>query len=254
MANTKFTDEFWGMAQDTMDLPQKEAAAIMGIHWRQVSYMRTCIRRGKTATWARLWREEEDEIILSMRHASTDQIAEVLTTRTRSAIASRRIQIDPDPSRNNNTFNPFVVGSRPLVAKSCVSCGLVLAGSKFGWLSGQKAWASSCKSCLAAKQREYAKRTGQDTGPASRARQAISLPHATRHGQVWTDKDMAILADPNLTILEKALLVNRTYYATTTAVARYGFASAPPEIGDPERDVWIIDNPNEALMESSSVA
>jgi len=73
--------------------------------------------------------------------------------------------------------------------------------------------------------------------------QALTIPGASQAGQPWIEADFAVLQDPDMTILQKARALHRTYNATSTACTRSGFKSLVG-LGDPERDQWLIDNPN----------
>jgi len=46
-----------------------------------------------------------------------------------------------------------------------------------------------------------------------------------------------------MTLLQKALTLHRTYGATANACSKGGHKSKVG-LGDPERDQWMIDNPN----------
>jgi hypothetical protein len=69
------------------------------------------------------------------------------------------------------------------------------------------------------------------------------MDRAENHCNPWTEDDYKTLADPDLTAFQKALVLKRTYTSVHSAVARMGFKSKVG-LGDPERDQWLIDNPN----------
>lgn len=73
--------------------------------------------------------------------------------------------------------------------------------------------------------------------------QALTLACASRHRQPWMESDFKVLANPDMTILQKALTLGRSYMAAQSACSANGFKSHVG-LGDPERDQWIIDNPN----------
>lgn len=56
-----------------------------------------------------------------------------------------------------------------------------------------------------------------------------------------------------MTALQKALILRRTYAATRTACRANGFKSHVG-LGDPERDQWIIDNPNAGNVDDIAAA
>lgn len=75
----------------------------------------------------------------------------------------------------------------------------------------------------------------------------MTEPTAHRKGQPWLEVDHKILADPDYTLTEKALLLERTYAGVQRACSANGYRSHVGK-GDPERDQWIIDNPNLAKV------
>jgi hypothetical protein len=74
--------------------------------------------------------------------------------------------------------------------------------------------------------------------------QEITRQQAERHGQPYTESDYEVLADKSLTDFQKALRLKRTYAGAVHARRAAGLKSKPEGLGDPERDVWVIDNPN----------
>lgn len=74
--------------------------------------------------------------------------------------------------------------------------------------------------------------------------QNLTIANADRAGSEYTDTDFEVLANPDLTVFEKALKIHRTYRATVIACSRYGYESKHG-LGEPTNQ-WIIDNPNEA--------
>ena len=62
-------------------------------------------------------------------------------------------------------------------------------------------------------------------------------------GQPYTDEDHKVLSDQDLTLLQKALRLGRSYAAVRSMCMRSGYRSHVG-LGDPERDQWKIDNPN----------
>jgi len=77
----------------------------------------------------------------------------------------------------------------------------------------------------------------------------MTLEAAENHRKPWLESDMTTLSDPSLTLLEKALALKRTYLGTAQAAIKNGFKSKYGA-GDPEREQWLIDNPNMDRLES----
>lgn len=55
-----------------------------------------------------------------------------------------------------------------------------------------------------------------------------SVIGAFRRHQHWTPEELAVLADPAKTALEKALELRRTFYGVKTKAIQMGFSSKPP--------------------------
>jgi len=55
---------------------------------------------------------------------------------------------------------------------------------------------------------------------------------------------MEVLMDPSLTVLEKALKLNRTFMSVANQERLNGFTSRNPNLGNPSEEQWLIDNPN----------
>lgn len=199
----------------------------------------------------REWTAEEDQLVLSTSHLTTAQVAERLD-RTRSAVISRRAMLAKKHGLSFRVNNdPFKPGRRRLLAKTCLSCGLLLEASRFGIDKG-KTWRSRCVHCRAfeigAKHPDRPR--GEDSAATANARlQALSLPHAKRHREPWLEADHEVLADPDLTVIEKAIRLERTYMATSSACSKNGYHSRVFQ-GDPVKGQWVIRLPSRELVSS----
>jgi hypothetical protein len=146
---------------------------------------------------------------------------------------------------------PLAIAGRTLVAKTCNRCGLLLDATWFAKARGNGRGNSTCLACFnqfyrrydpAQRKQRYADE-GSNAAVRLRVMQAITLPTATRHREEWTDHDMRILENPDLTRLEKAIKVRRTYFAVSTKLGKLQLPSKAGK-GDPLLAQWIIDNPN----------
>lgn len=188
------------------------------------------------------WSAAEDEFIVETPQLTTAQVA-VRLGRTRSAVACRRALVARRTGvrfRVNN--DPFKVGDRPLLARTCLDCGVLLEARLFG--RDGESWRSTCTPCRVERHPPRRERFDKDDGSAERANaklQAATLP-APRHRFPWLEDDHAVLADPDLTTLQKALRLGRTYMATASAVYKNGYRSATGSMK--EQGVWVIDNPH----------
>lgn len=243
MNRKPWTDEEDGMILDNIDRPAGIIAAELGRTVRAIYQRRNALKSGRldrTSLSAPKWTAAEDRFMLANPHMALIDIANHLG-RSVEATKSRRSKVrktaNPGMGRN---FDPFRVGGRPLLARTCGACGLLLHAKWFAAKNGSRLY--KCSRC----QPKYSKVSSNLTGIqrfAAEKMQALSLPLATKHGQPWTESEFDILRNPDLTIFEKALACRRTYWATSGACHVNEFKSKRG-LGDPERDQWIIDNPN----------
>lgn len=245
------SDEYWGTIAGTMDLPLVEVAELTGKTAEQIKYARRSVRTGRLPQGAGGWSDDELELIRMAPHLTASQLADRLPGRSMQAVKKKRTEMGAASSAGGgHKNNPASVGRRTLLAKSCTTCGLVLPGAWFPWRSGPRTWASECRSCNALRNSAAIAEGRRENGNRGNIRrQTVTLSDISRKGVAYTSEDMTVLSNPDLTTLQKALLLRRTYYGTTCAVSRFGFSSEPQHVGDPERDQWIIDNPNSARLE-----
>lgn len=193
-----------------------------------------------------LWTEDEDRFVLATPHLTTAEVGQRLN-RSLSAVRSRRAMLAKRIGitfRQNN--DPHKPGKRPLLARTCLHCGLLLRAEWFGLDKG--GWRSTCTRCRQAMSPQPNRSRGIDSNKRSTERlQAISLPHAVNHRQPWMERDHAVLADPDLLLIEKAIRLGRTYMATATACSDGGYPSKVG-LGDDGKGQWYIDNPNERAV------
>lgn len=242
-----WTDEEIGILSDNIDRTAAELHELIPTHSISSIYSkRQAIKHGWRPAYAP-WTANEDQILRDGRMATALQLAENLPGRTIAAIRKRRDNLQLPLMAHPSEVDPTHIAQRPLIAKTCPKCGNLRPSGLFSYSSKQRRWTAECKHCV--NNRTSANRSRRPEYHAERSRryveqcQAITLPRATRSGQELTDKDHQVLADPSLTGLAKAILLNRTYHSVTTQAIRNGYRTHRA-IGDPERDIWIIDNPN----------
>jgi hypothetical protein len=248
MSPAPLSDEIYGVIAGTLDHPRSEVADMLGFSVSQVKVARHRIRSG----WFPVkfgWTEDEDYIIASLPLATAREIAAMLPGRGWQAVKKRRSEIGALRGLPKHAFraDPMAPAGRTLVAKTCSSCGELRPGTAFRWRSPSKTWDSHCVYCGSDRVKSYRAKTGWSSSSGGARRQRVSLATAQRKGQEYTAADMAVLGNPTLTVLQKAVRTQHTYYGTSSAVARFGFTSALPALGDPEVDRWFIDNPNAQL-------
>lgn len=248
-----WTDNDLAYAADTT-LTAPDVAHITGHSVGSVRVMRHKLRQGWQPGRA-MWSEDEDEFLRNAPNMTAEQIARQLG-RSREAVTLRRHKIGCAPGTSQHA-KPWVVDDRRLLAKTCPECGLLLGAEWFGRISfrvnngaGER-WGTYCSQCRqqkpAQKNRTYSKRQKKANSRRAVAThqrlQALTVPQATRGGQEWTERDFDVLADPNRTLLEKALTLKRTYIAVSRQAYTRGFKSKVG-LGDVSLGVWRILFPN----------
>jgi hypothetical protein len=194
-----------------------------------------------------LYTPEDMALIRATAHLDPAEVGRMLGRRA-SAIRTMRSKM-PGVTFGKQV-SPHFVGRRALVAKTCEECGLLLDATWFRKTAGKDApWDLRCLKCTYRRKNgmRYArqKKTGttvQDKSFTKRL-QAKSLETAIRRGQPWLESDVLVLSDPDLTHFEKAIRLNRTYYATMQEVQQRGLSSKTG-LGDAVKGEWVIDNPN----------
>jgi hypothetical protein len=205
------------------------------------------------------WSTDEDDILMETGNLTTSQVAKLLPGRTESAVAYRRNvlrSVHPHLSFLGNkgkNLSPFRIGRRPLVAKTCITCGLLLDASWFYFKQRkrQTQWSSDCRRCEQGRKVRSVTERRNSRAAADRL-QAITLPHAVNKMKEWTASEDELLADPDLRAIEKALRLGRTYLAVRKRMHDIGL-TMPIDMGDPRDDVWLIDAPNaQRVLEAAS--
>ncbi len=233
-----WSDRELGVVMDTMDRPADEVAAELGRTVGAIWQKRTGLRKGWSRVRPEPWSAEEDEFLRSVPNFSAEQVGRRLG-RSRDAVSSRRSLLGL-PWPGARAADPTSVGRRPLVAKTCTQCGLLLDATWFGH-DNRGCWKTECRRC----RQERTHKPETQSVASKRAQrnnerlQALSLPYAIRHREVYVERDDEVLRDPDLSNIEKAITLGRTYKAVTQAVSYRGHSSKPYR-GDPADVQWII--------------
>lgn len=235
-----WTDEELGLVESS-PLSATQLSFEIGRSPGAISQMRLRLRRGNPPDTARAFSDDDLDLMRATPHLTVQQVADVLG-RSYDVTKHRRQQMARDEGidfggRGANK-SPHRIGKRRLLARTCFNCGLLLDGSWF-WRNSH-GWHSACARCF--KQSE--KPMDRDRGDGGRRLQELSLPHARKHGQEWVESDHGVLADETLTVFEKAVRLQRTYFATHSAISKNGYRSKVGR-GDPVEGRWVIDNPNQ---------
>jgi hypothetical protein len=121
-----------------------------------------------------------------------------------------------------------------LLAKTCPACGLLLDASKFRRYAGH--WMTNCNVCQDQTKRY---RTDHRQSSFNERCQQMTLP-APNSGNPWPSQDHDILADETMTILDKALTLGRSFYATNIACSKYKYPSRTQPKATNEGGEWVI--------------
>lgn len=199
------------------------------------------------------WTDDEISVLRRTVHLTARDVAKQLS-RSLSSVKTMRHRLSKDEGivyLQGAAYNPNNVGSRRLLAKTCLGCGLLLPahwytlrGSGGGLKRG---WTDRCSRCFGRSKQPRPSTAGDGMSHSRKELQRITRERANRHGEPWIDADHLVLRDSTLTIFEKAIALGRSYEATTVACSANGYVSRVGK-GDPMHGVWQIDNPNEALL------
>lgn len=258
----RWTDEDLGFLQDNWDAPVRDVAERLGRTMRAVYSMKCEIGKGWEPRETNVpWTADEDSVITENPGWTAAQMAERLPGRSENGVRWRRSVLSKTGSNTGwggKNKDPHKVGDRTLIARTCSECGLLLEAKWFPRHGeSRRGRAGYCRRCANAKWPQDRSRKQHDAEAwrdLYRRMRDITLPLAQRNGAEWTNADHQVLSDENLTLLEKALRLQRTYAATSTQCSLSKYKSRPPNgLGDAEAERWIIDAPNAelALWEAS---
>jgi hypothetical protein len=242
-----YTDADVGYIEETMNRPLAEVARVLGRTLNAIAQKRVGIRRGLGYTRNLPWSDDEVELVARSPNLTAQQITNLLPGRTYESVRNfRRLSGMFADGRNRD---PARVGGRPLIAKTCVSCGLLLPADWFAWSDKTNTWSAWCKKCKSDKK---VRLDNPDTAKYRSDRfalmQKLSMPSAVNLGNEYTASDHAILSNPDLTAFEKSIRLGRSFAGTTGALHTFGYKSHRA-LGDPETDIWKILNPNMDQLE-----
>lgn len=243
MPGKRWTDQELGVIADL----SMTAAQTAGVLLTRSAVAIREMRRRVAAGWVMptdTWSEIEDDLLRASPHLTNEQIGQRLG-RTATAVGMRRGVIGSRRGRAN--VNPWTVGSRRLLARTCPECGLFLDGRWFE-RGGPPRWTTVCARCKSRRSAaiadpEKVKRGAKMRAASARAiharLQAATLPYAVNNRKEYTEADYQVLADPELTAFEKAIRLGRTYSAVCQMVHTAGYRSKVGR-GDPLKGQWFI--------------
>lgn len=248
-----WTDEEIGYMSSSWDRPLGDIAATLGRTVASVQKCRTKLKRGWEGPRYAPWLTHEDALLLATPHVSSQELANQLPGRTKYSVSWRRRHIGAVVTLGRRNMDPFTQGSRFLVARTCLGCGLLLPGSWFPIMTKKNLQAYSsgtCRKCrsdmalVRNKKNAPTRPTNKSSLIYKRRAQAVTAALAENNGNEYTEADHEILADPTISTLRKALILKRTYAAVGTIMQDMGYKSTAGRLTDPELAQWVIDNPN----------
>lgn len=266
---TKNKAGFWneerlGYIHETLHSPASGVAEALGVTANSVYGVRAKLKRGFTGTKWSAWGAEDDLIITKYANTrSPSQIAAMFPGRTRSSVSSRMRKLGVQPALKGERFSPFSRDGRPLLAKTCTRCGELIAAKDYFAFKDTGNIKSHCRFCDAELKKlwrvenpERAAEHGFSSGGADRASEwrrradEATRPSAKRSGEPYLERDFVVLENSSLSVLGKALKLERTWSAVHQACRRFGFGSkSANSLPMREDEKWSIDNPNADRVE-----
>ena len=244
-----WSDDELGFLQDHWNWPSADVAEALGRTRRQVNYQRSRITRGVASIVPQRWTADDLSFLRDNPHLTSRQAAAALGRTYESVRAQRAIMSRHEGIRFGSTNkSPYRPGRRTIVAMTCRGCGLILDGSWFQRSAQGVTTRTRCIRCYprtpispeGAARRAESKRGG--TSEWVKRLQVISAERAERAGQEYTSDDLRVLSDPDITVIEKALRLGRTYHAVVSACHQRGYTSKKGR-GDPTNWQWSIYAP-----------
>lgn len=245
-----FDDDEVDFVTANPEMSDHEVGLALGRSAGSIKSKRKTLAAGKIP-YREAWTADEDALVLATPHMTAAQVG-LLIHRSTSAVESRRKMFAAVKGVKFGGSNKDAnqIGARPLVCKTCKGCGRLLQALWFSRDLSRRTWASKCTRCHKPLTRKVNKAAADASVAKSRAKlQGITKPHAERNGYAWVEADHVVLADPDLTITEKALALGRTHASAAMACHLNGYKSLVGK-GDPDRDQWLIENPNQ-IQEAS---
>jgi hypothetical protein len=250
MSGKAYTEDERAVALD-LRYSAREAAELLGRSTASITTQRYNVNHGIYKGERVRFSDEEDTFIRNTPHLPAWAVARELG-RSVPAIHHRRKKIGAPASHTGQTvnaaINPCSVGDRSLVARTCYQCGLLLDASWFGYIGPRGGrsghWWTRCAACCSERSAAHVRESGYGRA-RSEVLAALTVPTAEKRREPYTDSDHKVLADPGLTILEKAVQLGRTYSGIQSALSDYGYSARQSRRPDPRDVQWIISLPDE---------
>lgn len=132
--------------------------------------------------------------------------------------------------------NPFSVGPRILIAKSCKSCGRLLPARRYT-RSASGRWDSDCKSCHYGRYKEYSSPSDERAKRRELQKKKQTQSVSSRTGCRWVDSELEVLKDTNKNLYQVAFEVSRSYSAVSAKATKLKIQrSFNPDQGK----MWVV--------------
>lgn len=235
-------DEEYAFLEDHPHLTARQIAEELGRTVPSVEKKRAKIKRGWEPSRDH-WSDEDIEFVRTNPSLTEAQVASALGKTLGQVEGQRKRLVQREGLSFEGSKNPCQVGPRPLLAKTCKACGYFLPAQWFHFNKRNGGyWTPNCYRCANAG-KDFSKYSSRGDSASTKRLQALSLETATRKSQPWTESDHKVLADESLSVIEKAVRLRRTYYATQHLVQEHGYPSRVG-LGNPESAAWVIHFPN----------
>lgn len=234
-----WTDEEYAYLEDHQHLTSREIADALGRSVGAVEKKRAKIKRGWEPARDQ-WTDEDIDFVRTHVEMTAPQVAAAIG-RTVAQVQNQRKRLNKEgiSFRVGHRKKPTDIGARRLLAKTCPSCGFFLPASWFYFAKTNGGYYTPrCSKCLSDADGRPG-RGGSDNGQSRRKMQAKSLETATRMREPWTGPDHEVLASPDLTLLDKAIRLGRTYYAVMHQTDEHSYRSKVG-LGEREQSAWVI--------------
>ena len=242
-SSLQITEHEMSIIADT-SIPADDAAQLVG-RSRTTVY---AIRRKMNLGTLRLsdWSPEETNFIIEHRGSMEMAAMAEFLQRPMNQVFNETTRLRREGVLGELTTQrlaPWIVSDRPLLAKTCLKCDLLLDGEWFPMRpnknGSKKHYATDCKRCQSDR---VMNRPGRKTSERKYMAkvQAYTLERAENHRKEWTSSDLEVLKDESKTVLQKALELQRTYQAVTHALHKNGLTSEPVRLGDPSDSAWHL--------------
>lgn len=226
-----------------------DLARVLGRTEQAVRGRRSLIRRRDGLPARRCERFQQDDLEFIRRNYESmtrTEIAETLgftlTKVSRAVWQLGLFSMAKVPRRN-----PFEVGSRTLLARTCTQCGILKNAEQFLWKprpdgDGYRTRASACRSCEASRRRTQYRRNPTPQMVTSRSWyskvQSITVPRAYSKDEPWDQNQDAVIKDTSLPLLIAALRTGRSYASASGRASRLG-VKRRKKLVDADKN-WVV--------------